>query len=233
MAEPCAQLRFADMSLHQALGIESGQVVAFIGAGGKTTAIWRLMREMDGRVVFTTTTKIMEPVLPPDGALMLSPQPEPARVCALLARASRVVLAAGRLPEIFSPAPEHPVPSLPYKLVGFSPNVLGELIVACACAMAPRPAWLIEADGAKGAGLKIPADHEPVIPSPIRNPQSTIRNRNVGSSMSPRMKCMARSGPRVFSPRPRPTRPIRLTRPARPPATCWCAPTIIPTGCPP
>ncbi len=104
----------------------------------------------------------MEPVLPPDGALLLSPQPDPARLSELLARAPRLVLAACRLPQLYSPTPEHPVPSLPYKLDGLAPETLDALVASL---NEKQVTWLVEADGAKGAGLKIPADHEPVIPT--------------------------------------------------------------------
>ncbi len=137
-----------------------GHVVAFVGAGGKTTAIWRLLHEVDGAAVFTTTTKIMEPILSGNSALMLSPRPDLARVRDVLARAPRLVLAAARLPGDYASAPGHSIPSLPHKLAGLPPGVLDELVAAL-----PAPAWLIEADGAKGCGLKVPADHEPVIPA--------------------------------------------------------------------
>ncbi len=153
------------MKLIEALGIKTGQVVAFVGAGGKTTAIWRLLHEVDGPAVFTTTTKIMEPVLPPGGGLMLSPRPHPARLCDLLARAPRLVLAAGRLPEEYQPAAGHSVPSLPCKLDGLPANVLDDLVAECGLRCAPGPTWLVEADGAKGCGLKVPGQHEPVIPT--------------------------------------------------------------------
>ena len=53
------------MPLYQALHVKPNDVVSFVGAGGKTTAALRLMEELAGiqrRVVFTTTTKILEPI---------------------------------------------------------------------------------------------------------------------------------------------------------------------------
>ena len=53
------------MRLDQALNVKGGDVISFVGAGGKTTAALRLMEELAGieqRVVFTTTTKILEPI---------------------------------------------------------------------------------------------------------------------------------------------------------------------------
>ncbi|MCA9911095.1 MAG: putative selenium-dependent hydroxylase accessory protein YqeC, partial [Anaerolineae bacterium] len=49
------------MRLREALDVKTGAVIAFVGAGGKTTALARLARECaaDGlRVLATTTTRI-------------------------------------------------------------------------------------------------------------------------------------------------------------------------------
>jgi probable selenium-dependent hydroxylase accessory protein YqeC len=150
------------MKLYEALGIRPGEVATFVGAGGKTTAIWRAQAELvaeGGRAIVTTTTKVMEPVLPRDGALMLAARPDAARIADLLNRAPRLVLAAGRLDH---PAPAHaghPVPSLPFKLDGLPGETLDGLVEQL-----PGVTWLVEADGAKGCGIKIHAAHEPVIP---------------------------------------------------------------------
>jgi probable selenium-dependent hydroxylase accessory protein YqeC len=153
------------MKLVEALGIRPGEAVAFVGAGGKTTAIWRVQAELVAggvRTICTTTTKMMEPVLPPDGVLNLALRPEAARIVDLLNRAPRLVLATRRLSEIYALHADHPVPSCPFKLDGLPPDVLDEL-----AAQLPGVTWLIEADGAKGSGLKIHAAHEPVIPSGV------------------------------------------------------------------
>ena len=150
------------MKLYEVLGIRPGEVATFVGAGGKTTAIWRAQAELvadGGRAIVTTTTKVMEPLLPRDGALMLTARPDAARIADLLDRAPRLVLAAGRLDH---PAPahaDHPVPSLPFKLDGLPSETLDELVEQL-----PGVTWLVEADGAKGCGIKIHAAHEPVIP---------------------------------------------------------------------
>jgi hypothetical protein len=49
------------MELWQALGVRRGDVVAFVGAGGKTSALLRVGRELAAhnyKVIATTTTKI-------------------------------------------------------------------------------------------------------------------------------------------------------------------------------
>jgi len=151
------------MKLCEALGLRPGEVAAFVGAGGKTTAIWRAQAELvadGGRVVVTTTTKIMEPVLPRDGVLVLTAQPDVARLTDLLDRAPRLTLAARRLGAVQPLHADHPVPSRPLKLDGLSREILDGLV-----AQLPGVAWLVEADGAKGCGIKIHAAHEPVIPA--------------------------------------------------------------------
>jgi probable selenium-dependent hydroxylase accessory protein YqeC len=153
------------MKLWEALDLHPGEAVAFVGAGGKTTAIWRVQAELAAAglcSVVTTTTKMMEPVLPPDGALMLTARPDAGRLAKLLDSAPRLVLASGRWGEFQPLHSDHPVPSRPYKLDGLPPETLAELFNRL-----PNVTWLIEADGAKGAGLKIPAAHEPVIPSHV------------------------------------------------------------------
>ncbi len=49
------------MKLFAALGLTRGDVVAFVGGGGKTTATFRLAAEIverDGRVIITAATRI-------------------------------------------------------------------------------------------------------------------------------------------------------------------------------
>ena len=150
------------MKLCEALGIYPGDVAAFVGAGGKTTAAWRIQGELAAqgtRSILTTTTKIMEPVMPPDGALMLAARPEANRIADLLRRAPRLALASRRLSEAYPWHDNHPVPSRRFKLEGLPTNLLGELVTQL-----PSVTWLVEAEGAKGCGLKLPAAHEPVIP---------------------------------------------------------------------
>ena len=51
--------------LSSALNLSPSAVVSLVGAGGKTSAALRLMDELaqaGRRVVFTTTTKILEPI---------------------------------------------------------------------------------------------------------------------------------------------------------------------------
>jgi len=136
-------------------------MIAFVGAGGKTTAAWRLLQLLAAsgeRAVFATTTHIFQPM---DLPLILSPDPDPEVIADMLAESKALVLAAGR-GETGDPA--HAAHS-PYsadfvKLTGLEPDVLNDL-----ARQLPEVTWLVEADGAKGRMLKAPAEHEPVIPS--------------------------------------------------------------------
>ena len=55
------------MTLAESLGIQAGEMVSFIGAGGKTTTLFHLAKELHqkgGRILVTTTTKIYKPAKP-------------------------------------------------------------------------------------------------------------------------------------------------------------------------
>ncbi len=149
------------MDLLTALGLNSGELVAFVGAGGKTTTIWLLLRSLaigGERAVFATTTHIFKPRRAP---LLLDPSPDPALVALLLTRWRAIVLAA-QMDEEGDPqmAARCPYPASPQKLKGLQPEVVTDL-----ARRLPGVTWLVEADGAKGRALKAPADHEPAVPS--------------------------------------------------------------------
>lgn len=148
------------MDLQTALNVNPGELVALVGAGGKTTTIWRLLRSLVAQgkhTVFTTTTHIFKPRQAP---LLLDPSPDPALIAMALVKWKAILLAAG-LGEEGDPqmAARAPYPASPRKLIGLAPDVLSALAQRL-----PGVTWLVEADGAKGRGLKAPADHEPVIP---------------------------------------------------------------------
>ncbi len=150
----------ARVDLKTALGLRPGELVALVGAGGKTTTAWRLLRLLVAsgeRVIFTTTTRIFEPR---DVPLILAPNPGPAEIVRRLAESPALVLAAARGEK---GDPEHaacsPYTASSIKLVGLEPEVLSDL-----ARQLPEVTWLVEADGAKGRLLKAPAEYEPVIP---------------------------------------------------------------------
>jgi len=149
--------------LASALGLEPGEMMAFVGAGGKTTAGWRLWTDLaaaDEPVVFTTTTRIFKPA-GKDIALILDPEPTLAQIERALGQAPGLVLAAA-LGESGDQkrAMESPYPAERVKLVGLTPDALDALSREL-----PGVTWLVEADGARGRLLKAPAAYEPVIPT--------------------------------------------------------------------
>lgn len=138
------------MNLTQALSVSSGDVVVFVGAGGKTTSMFRLAAELAAaglRVVTTTTTRIaadelrraphalgLDPVLPADFTELLEEY--------------RHILVYGEL-------------TLPDKVQGLPEAWVDEHL-------APYPdidVLLVEADGSRRLPFKAPYGHEPPIPA--------------------------------------------------------------------
>lgn len=133
-------------SLADDLGLGPRELVAFTGAGGKSTLMLRLadeLVEMDNRVLVTTTTKMGRGQLTAIPAVCESE--DLAAVAAALARHPLVALITG--------GDDH-------KAMGPSPDVVDQLFQSTALEY-----LLVEADGAHGRSLKAPAAHEPVIPS--------------------------------------------------------------------
>ena len=143
------------MTLSDALGVGPGEVVAFIGAGGKTTAMYRVAADLAARglkVIVTTTTRMLPPGAP-HIALVLEDRNAGA-VASLAAEALDrwpvVAVAARALAD--------------GKLQGVPPAWITVLRGIPGVA-----AVLVEADGSAGKLFKAPADHEPVIP-----PETTL-----------------------------------------------------------
>jgi molybdenum cofactor cytidylyltransferase len=136
--------------LRKALEVNRGDVVSFVGAGGKTAAMYLLARELAAegwRVVTTTTTMIRleerskATILEPHGTRLLE------KVEATLEQLGHITVATGLRKD-------------EGKLKGVEPSLVDEMI-----ALARVDAIIVEADGAKGRSLKAPAPYEPVIPS--------------------------------------------------------------------
>jgi len=132
--------------------LKDGGVVSLVGAGGKTSLMFKLARDLSlagDTVLTTTTTKIFEPSPDQTGSVILS-----GSVANILERADsmldkhlHITAAGGRLPESG-------------KLCGFRPEIIGAFWDSGLFQ------WIIvEADGAAGKPLKAPAAHEPVIPA--------------------------------------------------------------------
>jgi molybdenum cofactor cytidylyltransferase len=156
------------MPLSEALDIRPGDVVCFVGAGGKTAASIQLARELSlrgRRTLITTTTKIIEPVLKEDERLVVSAELDEATAGAQAAfgDAHIVCLASRRLAETVGDlewlGSDYPWTLRSTKLAGIPPEWVGPL-----AQRAGADVTLVEADGAAHRLLKAPAAHEPVIP---------------------------------------------------------------------
>lgn len=142
------------MQLRRALRIAPGLTVALIGAGGKTSAIRRLTLEVlqtsngePNSVVITTTTQLG--LNQQDLANLHLVDPNQDQIAALpeLLTESRSVLVTGPATEDKWTSPSDSTLEQLHHLASESGSVL-----------------LIEADGARGRSLKVPAEHEPPIP---------------------------------------------------------------------
>ena len=134
--------------LCKAFRIDSGtRVVALVGAGGKTSLLYSLAREMvslDRRVITTTTTKIFPPRPDQSPALViLSEDLSLANLSAGLSRHKHVTLGSSLLK------------------VGKVDGVSEETIYD---GLRYADSILVEADGAAGRSVKAPEKWEPVIP---------------------------------------------------------------------
>jgi molybdenum cofactor cytidylyltransferase len=153
----------AGLRLADALGMRGDDVVALVGGGGKTTAMFRLARERvdgGGRAITTTTTRIFA------AQTALAPVHVPAaeatreRILAALA-AHGQVLVIGATDRGTG------------KAEGVSLDLFRQLRAWC-----PDACLLNEADGSRMRPFKAPARHEPVIP-----PETTLVVPVVGADV--------------------------------------------------
>ena len=130
------------------LGIGRGDVVAVVGAGGKTTLVYALAaqaREAGWRVIVTTTTHMG--VLPEaqTGPLAVGAEGLSEADLDEALRVHGLATILGRRVR-------------PDKLEGLPPERVDALAKHA-------DLTLVEADGARGRSLKAPASHEPVVPA--------------------------------------------------------------------
>ena len=140
------------MRLSDGLRISGGEVIAFVGAGGKSTAIRRLVGELAGRIptVVTTTTKIaLDQSDLAQEHLILESIEDLLTAIESMQTFESILLTGGK---------DDKEP----KWRGLHPDFVEEFIPAVR-----ENGWvlLIEADGARGKSLKVPASYEPVLPS--------------------------------------------------------------------
>ena len=137
--------------LSESLGLKTREAISLAGAGGKTTLMFRLAKELfltGKKVVTTTTTKILEPASGETVSLFINLDEEKLKqfVHKHLDEYKHITIARERLGS--------------GKLKGVSSDLVNEL-------------WssnkidyiIIETDGAAGRPVKAPREGEPVIPS--------------------------------------------------------------------
>lgn len=142
-------------SLVEALGLREREVVSLVGAGGKTTLMFRLAKELllaGKKVVSTTTTKILQPSSEETPCLFVHSDEEKLKQLALqhIEKFRHITLCREKL-EL-------------RKLKGISPDLVNLL-----CNFLEIDVMIVEADGAAGRPVKAPREWEPVIP-----PSSTL-----------------------------------------------------------
>lgn len=139
------------MRLSDALRIRPGQSIAFIGAGGKSTAIRTLVEELQPihPIVSTTTTKLtLSQSNLAQKHLMLESSNSFKRVRHILRSGRSILVTNGQ---------EDREP----KWKGLDPKQMDELREVC---LEEGALLLIEADGARMKSWKAPVEHEPVVP---------------------------------------------------------------------
>ncbi len=135
----------AEVSLSTAFGAKRGDVVSFVGGGGKTTSMARLAREMSAaglRIVATTSTQIAE-----DQIRIFPAYVHPENLAPLGSCLDRY----GQCLVVGQPDGRGRVFRIPPELLE---GLKSRTDIDCI---------LIEADGSKSRPLKAPAVHEPVV----------------------------------------------------------------------
>jgi len=134
------------MELRQALRISNYPRLALVGAGGKTTALFHLAREMDAPVVVAATTHLaLEQLQLADQHFVLQKIEDTNRLDSIAL--SGVILLTGSLEG--------------ERTMGLSDEIMAWLDQFCGYHSLPL---LIEADGSRQRPLKASASHEPPIP---------------------------------------------------------------------
>ena len=131
-------------SLRSHLDLGERELVAIVGAGGKSTVLFTLGRELaaDSRtVILTTTTKMAQDQVTEPACWSVDPR----NVDRALNPGEPLFVAVG---------------TVPGKVTGPTAEEVDRLYTETAADFV-----IVEADGARSMSIKAPADHEPVIPS--------------------------------------------------------------------
>ena len=146
------------MFLSRALQIHDQAVIALVGGGGKTTAMFRLADELAAqkrRVVTTTTTRLFASQAARASHLLTYPGADEEKDEEFIGRVQAELKAA--LPEhllVVGAGRDRD------KILGVPPKLVDQL-----SARNIADVVIVEADGARLRPFKAPAEHEPVVPS--------------------------------------------------------------------
>ncbi len=147
------------MQLSHALRIRTNDIVAFVGGGGKTTAMFRLADELTQvdqkkyRVLTTTSTRIFAAQINRSPAHVIF-EPEQQTIADVLPRLNAAIDKYGQVLLIGQSDKSSG------KAFGIAPKIIDAF-----AATGHFDVILNEADGSRMRPFKAPADHEPVIPA--------------------------------------------------------------------
>jgi molybdenum cofactor cytidylyltransferase len=135
------------MKFKKAARVSHPTFAAFVGAGGKTTALFLLARQFGSRVIVSTSTHLaVHQASLADQHIILKSPHLPANLSHQFSE--NIILVSGPIGD-------------DDRIHGLNASQLDELSTL---AMQENLSLLIEADGSRGLPLKAPAQHEPVIP---------------------------------------------------------------------
>ena len=152
------------LSLAQALRVDSSPCIAFIGAGGKTTAMFQLARELPGPVIVTATSHLGTWQTELADTHLIAETP--ASLEELAHRWKGVILVTGEI-DGERTKPIHN-------------EMLNWLQQFCGYHSIPL---LIEADGSRQKPLKAWAEHEPPIPSFVESVVQVVGLTGLGKPL--------------------------------------------------
>jgi molybdenum cofactor cytidylyltransferase len=154
-----------NLSLAQALRVNSSPCVAFIGAGGKTTAMFRLARQLPSPVIVTATSHLGTWQFGLADHHIIADMPDP--IEKLEHGLNGVILITGETER--------------GRTKPINNNLMNWLHQFCGYHSIPL---LIEADGSRGKPLKAWAEHEPPIPAFVELVVQVVGLTGLGKPLS-------------------------------------------------
>ncbi len=156
------------MDLAQALRLEDTPRLAFVGAGGKTTAIFQLARQLSSSVIVTATTHLATSQLNlADQHFFIRNRGDLSKLADM--QFHGVILLTGDMVE-------------PERVAGLNFDAMAKIFSLAEDHQVPL---LIEADGSRQLPLKAPAEHEPPIPKFVDTVIVVAGMSALGNPLSP------------------------------------------------